>query len=329
MRSAYFKVFFTFTLVLSGFLAADEAKWSFVIGGDSRGNDNGINAPVLGEIAGEIVRQKADFVVVPGDLVSGGLMSSLKKQFLNWRKCMEPVYRAGIGVYPVRGNHDVRDSEGTKAWKRVFSGSYRLPSNGPANQRGLTYSVEHRNALLIGLDQYVVLNRVDQRWLDAQLSANRQPHVFVFGHAPAFGLDHNDCLDDHPEERDAFWASLKKAGCRMYICGHDHFFDHAQVDDGDGNPLNDIDQYVVGTAGAPLKNWDPPYKGPNGGKVIGQLRHEKEFGYVLVEVLNDWHYRTTWYGRAEGGRYVAGASHDYISQPVAQSAETALQGASR
>jgi len=40
------------------------------------------------------------------------------------------------------------------------------------------------------------------------------------------------------------------SGARAYLCGHDHGYAHARIDDGDGDYSNDVHQFVVGTAGA-------------------------------------------------------------------------------
>jgi hypothetical protein len=259
-------------------------SWKFIVTGDSRGTDNGVNTTILSELATEIVNQAVDLVVFPGDLVTGGVdQAALESQLLNWRGIMQPVYDAGIGVYPVRGNHDLGSPAGATAWNNVFSGSYALPQNGPAGEENVTFAVAHENALFLGLDQYVTPHRVNQTWIDEQLAGSAAPHIFPFGHEPAFEVEHTDCLDDYPAERDAFWHSLEDAGGRTYFAGHDHFYDHARADD-DGDPDNDIHQYVVGTAGAPLYAWSGYYDGDNGDYVLENLRHARAYGYVLGEV---------------------------------------------
>jgi len=236
------------------------APWKFIVSGDSRGGDNGINAPILAEIASQIVGHNPDFVLFPGDLVSGYTTPAiLESQLLNWRTTMQPVYAAGIGVYTIRGNHDAGS---VTAWNNVFTGAYALPGNGPAGEQNFTYSVSHKNALVLGLDQYVTSHRVNQPWVDAQLATNSSPHVFAFGHDPAFEAQHGDCLDSYPANRDAFWQSLADAGARAYFAGHDHFYDHARVNDGNGDLDDDLHQYIVGTAGAPLRDWTPPTSAP-------------------------------------------------------------------
>ena len=93
--------------------------WRFIATGDSRGSDNGVNATILGELATEIVNQSVELVIFPGDLVTGGVdQATLESQLLNWRGIMQPVYDAGIGVYPVRGNHDLGSPAGVTRRQR-------------------------------------------------------------------------------------------------------------------------------------------------------------------------------------------------------------------
>lgn len=288
------------------------APWKFIAVGDSRGSDNGVNTAILTEIATEIVNQGAEFVVFPGDLVNGYTTPAiLEGQLTHWRNIMQPVYDAGIGVYAVRGNHDAGSEA---AWNNVFSGAYALPGNGPAGEENFTYSVAHRNAFVLGLDQYFAAHRVNQPWLDAQLAANTLPHVFAFGHEPAFKAQHADCLDDYVANRDAFWASLGNAGGRVYFVGHDHFYDHARVNDGDGDPDNDLHQYIVGTAGAPLRDWAPPYNGVNSGMSVEQQYYAKQYGYVVVEI-DGLDVTLTWMERTGAGTYTAREVWGYTAVP--------------
>jgi len=288
----------------------DPPVMRFVATGDSRGDDNGVNTAILGEIAQEIISQRAEFVLFLGDLVNGGNcdQATLQSQLTTWRDTMQPVYNAGIAVYPIRGNHDLGYPEGRTAWDNVFSGEYALPSNGPTNETGLTYSVSRKDMLVLALDQYVDLHRVNQPWIDSQMAANTKSHIFVCGHVPAFKVQHLECLGDYPDRRDAFWRSLEKAECKAYFCAHDHFFDHAIIDDGDGNPDNDISQYLIGTAGAPLRAHSCSYDGDNSHYVVNQRHHAGSYGYVLVEV-DESAMKLTWFGRDDAtGRYLEGDS---------------------
>jgi len=298
-----------------------EKPWKFIVTCDSRGSTNGIQQTALSELVNEILTQSADFVLFPGDLVSGYKSigpAGFEAQLRAWIEITEPVYNAGIGVYVSRGNHEIMDVWGysirpdidpednhATRWLNVFGSELypeqMLPDNGPASEKYMTYAVTHKNAFIVSLDQYAGINHdavhmINQQWLDAQLAANTMPHIFIAGHEPAFRAMHSDCLENHRLQRDAFWASIRNAGGRTYFTGHDHFYDHARIDDGDGNPDNDIHQYIIGTGGAGLYPWSPPYSGNNSYYTVEQLGHAEKYGYVLVEV-DDLNVTLTWMQR--------------------------------
>jgi predicted phosphodiesterase len=242
----------------------------FVAVGDSRGSDNGINGTILQELAAAIIAEDPALVVFTGDLVSGGTQTELQ----HWVEVfMDPLAAAGIPVYPIRGNHD----SSVPAWNTVFSGAHALPGNGPPGEENLTYSFVHNNALFIGLDQVVLSQRVNQTWLDEELRKSTVPHVFVFGHYPAYAVYHASCLAEYPSARDAFWNSLADAGARVYFTGHDHFFNHASIPPDNGEP---IQQYIVGSAGAPLYDWSGSYPDP----LVQAVTHFKNYGYLVVDI---------------------------------------------
>jgi hypothetical protein len=251
---------------------ASADSWTFIVAGDSRGGDNGVNTTILAEIAAEVVSQDPEFVIFPGDLVAGYTFDEdlLESQLLTWRNTMQPVYNAGIGVYPVRGNHEYGVGYGTTtAWDNIFTGAYSLPQDGPAGEENITWSVTHGTgygrAIVLGLDQYYpnIDHTVPQSWVNMKLAATDALHVFAMGHEPAFSSDHNDCMDDAPTARNTFISSLINAGGRSYFAGHDHFYNHLRADDGDENLDNDLHQFIVGTAGAPLRD-EGDYGGDTG-----------------------------------------------------------------
>ncbi len=218
---------------------------------------------------------------------------------------MAPVYQKKIEVYTVRGNHE--DGPGnyseklrkevppyithpdpnlTKAFVETFgfnrANGTGNPANGPDGEVNLTYSFEHENAFFVGLDEYIKPHRVNQTWLDDQLKKSTKPFVFVFGHEPAFQIQHPDCLAYNSTNRSKFWDSIGGAGCQIYFCGHDHLYDRAHIFDGSGNKIY---QMVVGSCGAPQANgWKPPY---TDGSVLGDFHNNNKTGYVLVTMWNN------------------------------------------
>jgi predicted phosphodiesterase len=298
--------------------AASHEKWQFIVVGDSRGNDMGVNTEILAEIAAQIISTNPDFLLFPGDLVTGSEDSKeLRNQLTKWRDTMQPVFDAKIPIYPVRGNHDrgpSKDLLGLSIWNEILAGPYALPSNGPQTENHVTYSVTHKNVFIVALDQYSTKGQHNnQAWLDSQFAKNTAPHVFVLGHEPAFAVKHQDCLDDYPQKRNAFLESITLTGGRTYFCGHDHMYDHISADH-DNDPANDIHQFIVGTAGAPLYSHDGQYKGDNAPYEITPIARAAEYGYLIVSV-DGLAVTTTWIQRIAPHNYQPQDTWTYTIQP--------------
>ncbi len=290
-------------------VTAQSGKWRFLVYGDTRGTSTSaqINTNILSELARATTNTvpAPAFVLVPGDLVYSGTEAA----FQSWTNIMTPVYQAGIGVYTVMGNHDIASVSG---YLNTFGPL--VPDNGPATELNRTYFVRYNNALVLALDTYVTSHQVNVGWINAVLATNDSLHVFAMGHDPAFKVNHTDCLDDYPTVRSNFWNSLSNAVCRVYFCGHDHFYDHMRLDDGDGDPSNDIHQMIVGTGGAPLYT-SGAYNGNNGTWTPVYVLREYQFGYVDVEV--DGPVATlTWHRRTGPDAFVVADTWSYSLAPV-------------
>ncbi len=259
--------------------------WRFAMVGDTHVPVSNI----LGEMVTSMSADGVKLVLLAGDIVDAGASASaatFASQLDAWKALVEPLYSAGIGVYSIRGNHEADAKKSADTWNAAFAGNYLLPGNGPSGETNLTYSFTYKNALFVGLDNYVNLHKVNQAWLDQQFAANTKPHVFVFGHEAAFKVFHTDVLDDYASDRDIFWKSLSNAGAKVYLAGHDHFFDMARIDDGDGNAANDLYQAVVGSGGGDFFN-QYRYNGDNSIYTPTNLSHLVANGYLLVEVSGE------------------------------------------
>ncbi|WP_321493476.1 metallophosphoesterase [uncultured Desulfobacter sp.] len=281
--------------------------WTFAVVSDTQGNNKApeshscINDHIVHAIADDLAREHPDLVLVSGDLVNGWLKNSdtaYPVQYQNWKKAMAAVYEAGIRVYPIRGNHDsgperlvlpplpahLEPPDGAldqlkKTFQKTFSEAY-IPQNSPVGEQGLTYSFRHKNAFFVGLDQYSNgQHKVNQAWLDRQLRNNTHPHIFIYGHEPAFEMNHKDNLSCFQKLRDIFWDSIGQAGAVIYFCGHDHFYNRALIPDSTGHPLRQI---VVSPGGGRLRTWSGRYEESN--RVTREYHNEKFYGYILVTV---------------------------------------------
>lgn len=265
----------------------EESKtWRFAVVGDTHVS---YDSDTIAEMIPYFLKDSIDLILLCGDIVQGGknaTVADLEVELKMWKAIFQPLYDAGIEIYPIRGNHEDDVDNNIAVWNSIFSGDKALPQNGPSGETNLTYSFNHKNAFFIGLDTYVNIHKINQTWLDEQLEANNQPHIFTFGHEAAFKVFHGDCLDDFPSERNTFWKSLSDAGAKTYFCGHDHFFDITEIDEGDGDAENNIYQCLVGGGGAWLM---PSYKhnGDNADYTVNPIYHSQEHGYALVEISGD------------------------------------------
>lgn len=306
-RVALFVLLFVFCGCASLQKTQDQTRpWKFAVVSDTQGNRKiesdrlYINEEVLTMIAADIAQEQPEFVLVAGDLVNGWLRNGdtdYPTQFAVWKEIMAPVYNADIEVYPVRGNHedgperfvlsplraDLEPPEGSQeALKSAFIEAFGqdIPQNGPEGEVGFTYSFTYKNALIVGLDEYILhQHRVNQAWLDEQLATKTWEHLFVFGHEPAYSVNHKDNLSFYREDRDLFWAAIGGAGGRIYFCGHDHMYNRAAVSDSSGNVIR---QVVMGTGGGTQREWSGEYTDETG--VTCEYHMEGVYGYVIVVV---------------------------------------------
>jgi hypothetical protein len=283
--------------------------WQFAVISDTQNNSREdsnkecVNEEILELIADDIADIKPDFVLVSGDLVNGWLRNGntpYHTQYREWKKIMKPVFRKGIKVYTVRGNHDSGPervalrplpkhlepgkkslSKLKKSFKRENIRKY-IPWNGPRKEKGLTYSFIHKNARIIGLDQYTNgQHKINQAWMNRQVSGKKKTHLFVFGHEPAFGTDYPDNLSFYKKKRDLFWNSIGKGGGKVYFCGHDHYYNRSLIHDSRGNG---IWQIIGGTGGGKLQKWSGNYKESR--RVMCEYHNSDHYGYILVTIDN-------------------------------------------
>lgn len=296
--------------------------WKFAVVGDTHVS---MDSDTIEEMIPYFLQDSIDLILVCGDIVEGGRMTTaaeLETELNMWQEIFQPLYDKGVGIYPVRGNHEDDATNDIEVWNSIFSGDKALPQNGPSGELNLTYSFNHKNAFFIGLDDYVNIHRINQPWLDDQLDMNNQPHIFVFGHEAAFKVFHTDCLDDYPSERNTFWESLSDAGVKTYFCGHDHFFDATEIEDGDDDSEDNVYQCVVGGGGA----WIMPryrHNGDNADYTINPIYHRMEHGYALVEISgetsSDLDVTITWKERlVEGTNVTYVATSNVINYQVSQ-----------
>lgn len=221
--------------------------WKFASMADSRGDNNGVNVDVLTKIVGQINKENVDLVLFQGDAVNGGCDDTcLSSQMDTWLGVMKSL---NCPWYYTCGNHEV--SRATS--EDVLRNKLNQPMNGPADNKELVYSFNHKDAHFVVLNSEHIgqFHHVQESWLAQDLSKNTKPHVFVMAHDPAYpaGPHNNDSLDKYKTERDGTWNTMSGAGVEMYLCGHEHLYSRKQS----GN----IYQVINGSCGAPFHTGIP------------------------------------------------------------------------
>ncbi len=218
-------------------VSAFAASWSFGIISDTQWKDsadgknpNYVAVNVINHINQEFIEHGVKFVVAVGDVTQNGDKLGMDTT----ATFRQALYNAGIGFYPLRGNHEDAASEAAE-FIRVFPqtqnginnmtpldamvttpyyGAPPLNTNTPftvgsnfttvsADFAGLTYSFDYNNARFVLIDQFEtpttpthsVLNQADVDWVGTRLSSRPEnTHAFVFAHKHLSSENHADTL---------------------------------------------------------------------------------------------------------------------------------------
>jgi hypothetical protein len=179
------------------------------------------------QLADRFVGEGVKFVVQVGDLTDNGSNLALDTR----AKFTQPLYDAGIGYFPLRGNHE-SSAAGAAEFTRVFpqtsGGNHNatpvdafvatvddarlrtvLPPPASAQFKvgtvvgspnaaltGLTYAVDYDNARLVLTDMFLSGQPMPAQlpWINATLAANPGMHAFTFSHKGLLTENHRDTL---------------------------------------------------------------------------------------------------------------------------------------
>ena len=233
-------VVLTLCVVGSVLTSTAHAQFNFTVTADPRSSDaayDQVCAAMNANVGGQGV-----FQVSPGDI----------DPLQPLRDKIDSRFGASALWYPGVGNHEAETSADMD-WIRAEYDSgngVRTPlknftnQDGPAGCVETTYTWDYANAHFIMLNEYwnggtspgsdvaasgdIVQELYD--WLAADLAANTQPIVFVFGHEPAYPFNRHvgDSLDQYPANRDAFWNLLEAYDVQAYFVGHTHYYSKYQ-----------------------------------------------------------------------------------------------------
>ena len=254
--------------LVMGATSASAAPWSFGVMSDTQWtvpddgkNPNTVAVGIIDQINTQFIKAGVDFVVQVGDLTDKGNQQATD---IDTRAAAaQALYNAGIGFYPLRGNHE--DSQAAALQFQtdfpqtrdngvhVFGASdFSSPS---INLYGLSYAFQYENARFVLLDQFTRTdgqgggsanvnnsNIADQQgWISSVLADKPvDGHAFAFGHKNLIGENHVDVLlggdpSQNAAAQNAFITSLHANGVRYYLSGHDHIHQRSIITSPDGS----------------------------------------------------------------------------------------------
>jgi hypothetical protein len=198
-------------------------------------NPHTVAVGIINQVNKEMIRHGVKFVVAVGDLadMSGSSPDSAVPCEDTRATYAQELYNAGIGFFPLRGNHDDSKWAGAE-FRRVFPQTQdgvqnRTPDNAfvwtdsahikpavrtspstfsvgtgfssPAKLAGLSYAFQYGNASLILIDQFTnpdsasIPVDTQQVWIDSVLSHRAAgTHAFLFSHKGLIMGNHKDGL---------------------------------------------------------------------------------------------------------------------------------------
>ncbi|MEI7433724.1 MAG: metallophosphoesterase [Methanomicrobiales archaeon] len=322
--------------VPAGTVAPGNGTWTFAVFGDSpdpdRNTTTGVS-PGLIPVAKAIAAEKPDLAIYVGDLTNGWeldpaspVADNYQAQHANWMETVSPIYNyttgTGIPLYVMRGNHDDGPPRNVTPLLDSFLATVAtgMPTNGPPDEKKLTYSFTHKGAKFIVTDDYIAHNglkeTVNQSWVDKELAEDTRPFMFVFGHSPAFMVeddpeDNDFALAVHPAQRDVFWKSLVDNHVAAYFSGHTHMYVRGEA--------QGVQQIVNGNAGAKMPAFDPANVSPalKLEYPLGKIEQkDQKVGYIVITVHED---SRTFSGvqkgyNAETGTWITGDTFSFPSR---------------
>lgn len=265
-------------------IAKDPDNFSFAIMGDTQmfNSPSGISL-MSGNYklaASEIEKRNPGIVMTVGDLIQTCHDKIGCDAYRMWKNIDAPLLPI---TFEVMGNHDHKGGDFSDSqWKDYFT----LPANGPKGYEELAYSFNFGNSHFVVLDSEHPLHKIDklqQAWLDEDLTKNTLSNVFVFWHEPAWPMDDKkrQSLDAHSSLRNSLWSIIDKHNVTAVFNGHEHVFNMTKIDSSIfSQATHAIYQITSGHVDAPIKS-----------DAVSNMSHQVAYyypqgNYLMVNVKN-------------------------------------------
>ncbi len=165
-----------------------------------------------------------------------------------FEKCYDPTWgRFKARTRPTPGNHEYA-SAGAAPYYAYFGASA-----GPRGKGYYSYDLGAWHLIALNSSVAIYTGSEQERWLRADLAANKAICVLTYWHIPLFTSGQHG-IDLRTQ---GIWRDLYEFGVSVVINGHDHDYERfaPQSPTAELDPERGIREFVVGTGGAWLRSF--------------------------------------------------------------------------
>jgi hypothetical protein len=228
---------------------------------------------------------------IPGTVFTAGDNAYENGTAEQFRDCYAPSWGRHLArTRPAPGNHDW-ETANLAAYFEYFGDAAKGPGGSSWYSYDLgTWHVIVLDSMCTKVGGCEPASRQGQ-WLAADLAASDATCTLAIFHHPRFTSGEHG----NTEAMDGFWRPLYAAGVDVVVNGHDHDYEWFDPQDPDGraDPARGIRQFIVGTGGAPLRDF--PRVAPNSAGrvsiahgVLAFALHEGSYGWQFIAARNDF-----------------------------------------
>ena len=218
-----------------GVATVSAETWKFGVMGDTQWtlatdpagtNPNNVSASIIQQINRQFINHGVKFVLQVGDLTDNGNDADIAVR----AAAAQPLIDAGIGFFPMRGNHETYGTNNGFAiqafqtnfpqtqggvFTQTSSKMFRMgqhfssPTNVSSDLAGMSYSFDYDKARFVIIDPWATPSKLDnnadgyaygytiadqQNWISSRLDLKKSgaKHAFVFSHQPIMAENHQD-----------------------------------------------------------------------------------------------------------------------------------------
>jgi hypothetical protein len=228
-------------------------------------NPTTVSVSIIDQLNPQFIAAGVKFVLQVGDLADTGNDADETVR----ANAAKPLLDAGIGFFPMRGNHETYGTANqfaipvlktlypqTRGLSNTFGATnFSSPTDISTELDGMSYSFDYNNARFVIIDPWVTPSRdlsvagydfgysisEQQPWINSRLDKTTRgtDHAFVYSHQPLMAESHQDTMfqgytNANPAMQNAFYASMQNNGAKYFMGGHDHINQHSIVASPDG-----------------------------------------------------------------------------------------------